>query len=68
MQSIVKVEFLSSGETKEVSREDAQKILHDTYNDAHGGLVIDGTTNRVIHQLSSDVEYIFILEKFIDGG
>ncbi|WP_300464153.1 hypothetical protein [Desulfobacula sp.] len=68
MERIVTVKLLSSGETIEVSREKAQKILQNTYKDPIGGLVIDGKTNKVIHHLSSDVECICVLEKFLDGG
>jgi hypothetical protein len=65
----VKVRYYHvGGETKEVSEEDAKKILSEIYNSTYGGLIVDLKTNRVIYQINSDVEEILVLEGIAAGG
>jgi len=68
-ERIVKVHyFFAKGETKEVSEEEAKRILSETYSSTYGGLIVDVKTNKVIYQINSDVEEIVVLEGFADGG
>jgi hypothetical protein len=67
MERKIRVRFSSGGE-KEVTVEEAKRILDETYNDPLGGLVADGKTNEVIFQIDSDVEEIIVLEMMIGGG
>lgn len=60
--------FYAGGEAKEVSVEDAEKILNETYNSTYGGLIVDLKTNTVIYQINSDVEEILVLEGIAAGG
>jgi hypothetical protein len=67
MERKIKVRF-STGESKEVSVEEAKRILDETYNDPLGGLVANGKTKEVISQIGPDVEEIIVLETMIGGG
>lgn len=67
MERTIKVRFLT-GESKEVSVEEAKRILDETYNDPFGGLVADGKSNEVISQIGPGVEEIIVLETMIGGG
>ena len=67
MERIIKVRFASGGE-KEVSLEEARRILDETYADPLGGLVADGKTNEVIYQIDPDVSEITVLDTIIGGG
>ena len=60
--------FYAGGEVKEVSEEDAKRILSETYNSTYGGLIVDLKTNKVIYQINSDVEEILVLEGVAAGG
>jgi hypothetical protein len=60
--------YYAGGETKEVSEEDAKRILSETYSSTYGGLVVDVKTNKVIYQINSDVEEILVLEGIVAGG
>jgi hypothetical protein len=60
--------YYTGGETKEVSREDAKRILSETYGSAHGGLIVDLKANKVIYQIDSDVEEILVLDGLAAGG
>ena len=67
MERRIKVRFASGGE-KEVTFNEAKKILDETYSDPLGGLVADGKTNEVISQIGPDVEEIVVLDTVIGGG
>jgi len=67
MERTIKVRF-TTGESKEVSVEEAKRILDETYNVPFSGLVADGKTNEVIWQIGPDVEEIIILEIMLGGG
>ena len=65
MERTIKVSF-SIGESKEVSVEEAEKLMDETYR--RGGFVFDKKNNDVIAQIDPDVEEIFILNTIIMGG
>jgi len=54
------------GESKEVSVEEAKRILDEAYR--RGGFVFDKKNNDVIAQIDPDVEEIFVLNTIIVGG
>jgi len=64
----VKVRTLGSKEIREVTIQEAEKILEDTYNDPVGGLVADARTGEVIYKISPNVEQIVIMEQMLGGG
>ena len=67
MERKIKVRYASGGE-KEVTVEEAESILEETYSDPLGGLVADAKTERVIYQIEPDLEEIFVLDTIIGGG
>jgi hypothetical protein len=67
MERKIKVHF-STGEEKEVTVAEAERILKEVYSDPGGGLVADGKTNEVISQIGPDVKDIVVLEMMIGGG
>ena len=67
MKRRIKVRFSSGGE-KEVTVEEARRILDETYSDPLGGLVSDARTEKVIYQIEPDLEEIFVLDTIIGGG
>ena len=68
MIRMTKVRTLGSGEIREVTIQEAEKILEDTYNDPVGGLVADARTREVIYKISPNVEQIVIMEQMLGGG
>jgi hypothetical protein len=64
----IKVRTLGSKEIREVTIQEAEKILEDTYNDPVGGLVADARTGEVIYKISPNVEQIVIMEQMLGGG
>ena len=67
MERKIKVRFSSGGE-KEVTVEEAKRILDETYNDSLGGLVANAKTEEVICQIDPELEEIFVLDTIIGGG
>jgi len=67
---MIKVHVLGRNglETKEVSLEEAEIILKETYADSLGGLVADRRTGKVIREISPDVEELLIINYIIGGG
>jgi hypothetical protein len=68
MTRMIKVRTLGSGEIREVTIQEAEEILEDTYNDPVGGLVADARTREVIYKISPNVEQIVIMEQMLGGG
>ena len=68
MERVIKVRIIGKKEIREVTLQEAQKILEDTYNDPVGGLVADARTGEVIWRMSPDVEEIIIIEQMLGGG
>jgi hypothetical protein len=54
--------------TREVTIEEAGKIIDDTYDKDMGGLVADARTGEIIWRLNPDTEEILIIEQMIGGG
>ena len=70
MARMIKVHVLGRNglETKEVSLEEAERILKETYADSLGGLVTDKRTRKVIEEIGPDVEELLIINYIIGGG
>jgi len=68
MVKMVKVRVMGNNEVREVSLEEARKILDETYDSAVGGLVADARTGEVIWQITPETEEIVIIEQMIGGG
>ena len=65
MERTIKVSF-SMGESKEVSVEEAKRIMDEAYR--RGGFVFDKKNNDVIAQIDQGMQEIFILNTIIVGG
>ncbi len=68
MNKTIKVRIIGQKEVREVSPEEAQKILDNTYSDAVGGMVADARTGEMIYQINSDVEEIIVIDSMLGGG
>jgi hypothetical protein len=70
MARMIKVHILGRNglEIKEVSLEEAETILKETYADSLGGLVADRRTGEVIGEIGPNVEELFIVDQMIGGG
>ena len=68
MTRMIKMRTLGGGEIKEVTIEEAEKMLEDIYNDPLGGLVADASTGEVIYKIGPTVEQIIIMEQMLGGG
>lgn len=68
MVRMIRVHTLGSNEIKEVTLEEAEKILEETYNNPMRGLVVDARTRQVILKISPDIEEIIIIEQMLGGG
>ena len=68
MTRMIKVRTIGSGEVREVTIQEAEKILEDTYNDPVGGLVADAGTGEIIYRIGPGIEEIVILEEMLGGG
>ena len=68
MEHVIKVRTIGKEETREMTLQEAQRLLDDTYNDPLGGLVADAKTGTVIWQIAPDVEEIIIMEQMLGGG
>lgn len=67
MEHKIRVRFSSGGE-REVSLEEARRILDETYSDPLGGLVANYKTSEVIYRIDPDVDEIVVLDTIIGGG
>ncbi len=70
MERMIKVHLQGSSGiiTKEVTLQEAEKILKDTYADPRGGLVSDHKTGEIIWEIGPNVEEVFIIDHMIGGG
>ncbi len=68
MGKTIKVRIIGQKEVREVTPEEAQKILDKTYSDAVGGMVADGKTGEMLCQICPDVEEIVIIDSMLGGG
>jgi hypothetical protein len=64
----IKVRVLGTREVREVTIQEAEKILEETYNDPVGGLVADAGTGEVIYKIGPNIEQIVIMEQMLGGG
>jgi len=68
MEKMIAVRVMGAKEAKQVTLEEARKIMDEVYNDPIGGLVADARTRQVIWAIGPDVEEILIMEKMFGGG
>ena len=68
VERVIKVRTIGKEETREMTLQEAQKLLDDTYNDPLGGLVADAKTGIVIWQIAPDIKEIIIMEQMLGGG
>jgi hypothetical protein len=62
------VHTLGSVAVREVTADEAQRIVENTYQDSMGGFVADYRTNQVISQISPETAEILIVEQMLGGG
>ncbi len=65
---MVTIRIFGKKETQQVSVEEAQKIIDDTYNNPVGGIVVDAKTHETISHLRPDNEEIINIEQMLGGG
>lgn len=68
MPRLIQVRRFGEKDTKEVTLQEAQRIVEETYNDQMGGLVADAKTREIISHIGPDVEEIIIVEQMLGGG
>lgn len=54
-------------ETKDMTLEEANATLRETFADSMGGLAIDGRTGQVISEIGPDVDEVFITHLMTGG-
>jgi len=65
---MVRVRVIGTSQVREVSFEEARKLLEETYDSALGGMVADARTGEVIWRIGPDTDEILIIEQMIGGG
>jgi len=68
MEKLITVRVMGKKETRQVTRQEARKIMEQVWEDPIGGLVANGKTRQVIWKLDPDVDEILIMEKMFGGG
>ena len=68
LEKKVKVRILGSQMVREVTLEEARKILEEVYEDPGGGMVADPRTGEAISQLGPDTDEILIIGQMMGGG
>jgi hypothetical protein len=68
MEKTVKVRFIGGKEVREVTPEEAQQILENTYNDPVGGMVIDANTGKTVYRIVPGISEIIVIEQMLGGG
>ena len=68
MEKLITVRVMGKKETKQVTLEEARKIMEQVLDDPIGGIVANAKTRQVIWKLESDVDEILIMEKMFGGG
>ncbi len=66
--NLIKVRTVGSDRIREVTVDEARKILEDTYNDKVGGFVANAQTGEVISEIGPDVQEILVVEQMLGGG
>ncbi len=65
---MVTVRVFGKKESRQVSLDEAQKILNETYDNPVGGIVVDARTHETISHIGPDTEEIIIIEQMLGGG
>ena len=60
--------IIGSKEVREVTSEEAEQILENTYSDAVGGMAVNASTGKTIYRMEPDVDEIIIVEQMLGGG
>ena len=68
MEKVITVRVMGKKESKQVTLEEAEKIMEQVWEDPIGGLVANAKTRQVIWKLEPDVDEILIMEKMFGGG
>ena len=68
MTRMISIYMHSSGETREVTVEEAERILDEEFNDPEGGIIIDAKTYRAISYIGPETEGIIIMEQMLGTG
>ena len=68
MEKLITVRVMGKKEARQVTVEEARKIMEQVWEDPIGGLVANGKTRQVIWKLDPDVDEILIMEKMFGGG
>jgi hypothetical protein len=68
VEKTIKVRYIGSREVREVTLEEARKILESTYDDAMGGMVADAATGAMIARIDDNVNEILVIEHMLGGG
>lgn len=68
MTKMIRVRYVGPRGVCEVTLEEAQKILDNTYNDPAGGMVADARTGKMIWQIKDDIDEIIVIEHMLGGG
>ena len=55
-------------EVKEVTLEEARKVLKQTYADAVGGFVANHKTGEIISEITPDIDELIVIDHLIGGG
>ena len=65
---MVKVRVYGKEIIREVSIEEAQMLIDETYNDDMGRLAIDAISNEVIADISPDTREIILMQQMFGGA
>lgn len=68
MDRYITLRIFSTGEVKQVSREEAERIIREVYADPLGGYAVNRQTGQVVSELGSDVEDLLIVDEIMGGG
>lgn len=65
---MVKVRVFGEKTIREVTIEEAQKLIDETYNDEMGGLALDAISNEVIADIDPDTKEIILMQQMFGGA
>jgi predicted RNase H-like HicB family nuclease len=68
MARMISVYVHSTGETREVTLSEAEKMLEEHYNDPEGCIILDARTQRAIAHISPDIDGIIVIEQMLGTG
>ncbi len=67
MGRMIKLRFVGTDTVREITVEEAEQILEDTFSNRIGGLLLDGETGQVIWRIAPDTKEI-VVAQMIGGG